>query len=1198
MFSPVPSRLLTGLATFAIIAGVLTPSVAASADDDTAPVADETSVEAPADTTVLEQEAAEAAVPEAEGRTITLAGAITSLVDESNALPGEHDDHAHAPVDYAASPIQLFRISGHGMLSIDVSGIDLSQAPEGILDLEFAVPAGLDLGETAESRYAALRAYTLDVAPLVATGYAAVDSYGPVASLVNQIPVAGAEHTIYAVLVTPADVPGTAVAANQTAAKVQASVAHSSQLWSDQSGGLITFSLAGTASWYKSAYNCNVGADPAINSYNADHIWAEAAAKATTQLGYKDGPNRHLVLFFPSGSNCGSAAGLASYGTNVNTGGPAWVVGTDGAYEKSTLAHELGHNMTYGHANWIDCTIANPQLGSGLSAAGCSKKEYGDAVDIMGGGVGGTTGGSLSSPSAIRSSIWPSAAYTYAPPSKTTSYTLNTVTSGAGLRAVVVEDNVGDNYFVEFRNNTGRDAQFASVTCPWGSASSVCNSATGVRILRQEHSFYDYSGMQHGYVKGRATDATFLIGRTIGGVKKGAFTSGESYSTNGVTISVTAITSTTATVSITRPATSLASGIVRVTRSTHYDNRFRAGDVFTALIGSAWKAESYKYQWYRSGKAISGATRSSYTLTGSDVGKSIKVKVTGKVGSKSKSVTDPSSFYSGYGPVLKGVMSQGTVSINANAPTFTAVPADWTTPSVTYKYQWLRNGAKISGATKSTYTPGSSDSGKSLAVTLTTSKSGYTSRTATSVAKNYTVLVTGGAASITGTAKVGATLASSSTLTFAKQVPAAAIPTPVLTRQWYRSGKAITGATGVNYTLTGADYGKTISVRISGSTPGWAAGSATSVATGKVAKGTIAGSLSAATVAKTVPSGILLTASLGAGVVTEPGVSYSYQWYRGSTAIKKATKSTYAPTSSDYGQLVSVRVAVKKTNYDTAVISSTGVNYSVVATPVIPVIAGQMKIGAVLGVNTRTYSPSATATYQWYRDGKAIAGATAISYITQPADKGRSISVKVTATAAGFLTSTATSAATQKLQANEQQGALTVPSMTKDAATITFTAAPGVTEPGVKVAYQWYRGTSAISKATKSTYKVTSTSYGKDIKVRVTTTKADYTTVVAFTAPKSVSVMPVSMPKPTINDTTPAVGQTLSVTLPLYSQSINTPVYQWYASGKAISGATGSTFIVQSAQKGKTISVKVVASATGYLSSTLTSVATSKVVAF
>lgn len=60
----------------------------------------------------------------------------------------------------------------------------------------------------------------------------------------------------------------------------------------------------------------------------------------------------------------------------------------------------------------------------------------------------------------------------------------------------------------------------------------------------------------------------------------------------------------------------------------------------------------------------------------------------------------------------------------------------------------------------------------------------------------------------------------------------------------------------------------------------------------------------------------------------------------------------------------------------------------------------------------------------------------------------------------------------------------------------TLKAKPGTWKPsGVKLSYQWYRGSSKISKATKSSYKLTSKDKGKTIKVKVTGTKSGYLSV-------------------------------------------------------------------------------------------------------
>ncbi|WP_146080698.1 hypothetical protein [Pseudoclavibacter sp. RFBB5] len=67
--------------------------------------------------------------------------------------------------------------------------------------------------------------------------------------------------------------------------------------------------------------------------------------------------------------------------------------------------------------------------------------------------------------------------------------------------------------------------------------------------------------------------------------------------------------------------------------------------------------------------------------------------------------------------------------------TLTAKTGAWSPAPVTLNYQWLRNGAPISGATKSTYKLTAADKGKNITVKVTGSKSGYTSLSKTSAAK-------------------------------------------------------------------------------------------------------------------------------------------------------------------------------------------------------------------------------------------------------------------------------------------------------------------------------------------------------------------------------------------------------------------------------------------------------------------------------
>ena len=130
---------------------------------------------------------------------------------------------------------------------------------------------------------------------------------------------------------------------------------------------------------------------------------------------------------------------------------------------------------------------------------------------------------------------------------------------------------------------------------------------------------------------------------------------------------------------------------------------------------------TFEYQWLAGGSDISGATSSSYTLTASEQGQTIQVRV---------SFTDDADND-------ESLTSEATVAVAAapnrdatGAPTIGGTPqvdqtltAD-TSPiddadgmdNVSYSYQWLAGGSDISGATSSSYTLTASEQGQTIQV--------------------------------------------------------------------------------------------------------------------------------------------------------------------------------------------------------------------------------------------------------------------------------------------------------------------------------------------------------------------------------------------------------------------------------------------------------------------------------------------------
>lgn len=158
--------------------------------------------------------------------------------------------------------------------------------------------------------------------------------------------------------------------------------------------------------------------------------------------------------------------------------------------------------------------------------------------------------------------------------------------------------------------------------------------------------------------------------------------------------------------------------------------------------------------------------------------------------------------------------------------TLTASAGTWTSGTA-LTYQWYRDGKAISGAKGKTHTLTSGSLGKKITVAITGKKSGYTSVTKTS-AKTSTVkagTLSVATPKITGTLRVGKTLAvKAGTWTSGT----------ALTYQWYRNGKAISGAKGKSHTLTSGSRGKRITVKVTGKKSGYATRSKTSARTAAV----------------------------------------------------------------------------------------------------------------------------------------------------------------------------------------------------------------------------------------------------------------------------------------------------------------------------------------------------------------------------
>lgn len=219
--------------------------------------------------------------------------------------------------------------------------------------------------------------------------------------------------------------------------------------------------------------------------------------------------------------------------------------------------------------------------------------------------------------------------------------------------------------------------------------------------------------------------------------------------------------------------------------------------------------------------------------------------------------------------------------------------------------------------------------------------------------------------------------------------------------------------------------------------------------------------------------------------------------------------ATHTLTPSDIGAVFTARSRASRPDYVQEHGSGEAVQFTpatATSTPVAgargdaatattaPELSGTARVGETLTVTDGSWSRAGVSTSrQWLRNGTAIEGATATSYVLTPADVDAAISVKVTASQDGYEDGTATSGA--KTVAKGAQAANTaLPAVSGTPANgQTLSATTGTWDrPDQTFTYQWTRNGAAITGATAATYRVGISDVATKLAVVVTASRAGY----------------------------------------------------------------------------------------------------------
>lgn len=332
-------------------------------------------------------------------------------------------------------------------------------------------------------------------------------------------------------------------------------------------------------------------------------------------------------------------------------------------------------------------------------------------------------------------------------------------------------------------------------------------------------------------------------------------------------------------------------------------------------FGTTFHSFTTSYRWMLGGKTIKGATGATYAPKSSDIGKKLSVRM-----SFTSTLYQPGSQTSPQVKVL-GADAADLAADFANDPN---VPPAGTTlsvevfpanaPDVTILWQ--------SSADNSHWNSIAHAKGRSY--TLTTAETGdFVRAVVTSRQKLHQDAVTN-----TQTVSVGFTgeLASVSKPTISSAAVGAATTVTLgawnttgvtVAYQWLLDGQPIPGATGAKFTPVPGLVTQELSVRVTGTKPGWEGAPTATSASDAIAYGA-----ALTVVAKPVITGSAKTCStltVTPGSWRLGGTVVTYQWFAGANPIGGATAATLKLPSAAVGQKIHVELTANLPGYQQGV---------------------------------------------------------------------------------------------------------------------------------------------------------------------------------------------------------------------------------------------------------------------------------------
>lgn len=556
------------------------------------------------------------------------------------------------------------------------------------------------------------------------------------------------------------------------------------------------------------------------------------------------------------------------------------------------------------------------------------------------------------------------------------------------------------------------------------------------------------------------------------------------------------------------PRTAIAPGTLSGLTSPAISGTVQVGHTLSVSTPQvAPTASAMAVQWFANGTPIPGATTNTFTPTQDQNGAVLTASVT----ASRQAFTPLTTFTSGTIPVISppivlsaagGISGQHLTRAPMVASPGTYAPAD-----AAVRYQWLRNGTPIPGATEQTYVPGPADLAQKLGVTVSVTKAKYLDSVRT---YNDTTPIKS-TSSVVSAARGGENM-----VQFTVHVNA--------------YGTVPTGQ--VVVTIAGSHYLGTL-------VNGFAAVTAKNVPTGDLnygvsyvgdskslvsaGGGTVRVLPSSATHTVVDRIGTVSGPLVAGGRLTAPQVLYApwdsqitYQWRRDGAPISGATRSTYLLTHADSGHMVTVVETARHEGLtpSSAVYAPVG---AVIADPTFAVTTLGGVNQAKATITVKEMGKAATGTVTFASDGvkvtRTLTNGVASATLSGLAPGSRTISVSYSGDS---LTSPGTTSAQVPVLAKPAASTAAIdPNVTvtgKPAIGAVLTVQIRAYAPwSGRLYYQWLRNGKAILGAVNPSYVVQDVDAGHRLSVSATVRAAQTTPATAIYPVSGVITTPAVM---------------------------------------------------------------------------------------